>query len=89
MKTRTLQRDKVNLITLGCSKNMVDSEVLAAQLQHNDYAVAHNLEGEDDDANIVGRPRESKQEAIIFVLTVMLVFVLHLVSDYFTQLLNK
>ena len=73
MKTRTLQRDKVNLITLGCSKNMVDSEVLAAQLQHNDYAVAHNLEGEDDDANIViintcGFIDRAKEESINTIL---------------------
>ncbi|MEJ7680606.1 MAG: hypothetical protein WKG06_22680 [Segetibacter sp.] len=36
MKARTLKKDKVNIITLGCSKNMVDSEVLSGQLKAND-----------------------------------------------------
>ncbi len=33
MKTKSIRRDKVNIITLGCSKNMVDSEVLSGQLR--------------------------------------------------------
>jgi len=41
MKTKSIQRDKVNIITLGCSKNMVDSEVLSGQLRANGIAVAH------------------------------------------------
>lgn len=51
MKTKTYQRDKVNVITLGCSKNMVDSEVLMHQLQANDFEVVHD--SNDEDANIV------------------------------------
>ncbi len=42
MKTKTLRQDKVNVITLGCSKNLVDSEVLITQLQANDYEVHHD-----------------------------------------------
>ncbi len=41
MKTRSLKKDKVNIITLGCSKNMVDSEVLSGQLKANDIDVVH------------------------------------------------
>lgn len=41
MKTKTIQRDKVNIITLGCSKNMVDSEVLSGQLRANGIDVIH------------------------------------------------
>jgi ribosomal protein S12 methylthiotransferase len=41
MKTKSIQRDKVNIITLGCSKNMVDSEVLSGQLRANGMDVAH------------------------------------------------
>jgi ribosomal protein S12 methylthiotransferase len=41
MKTKSIQRDKVNIITLGCSKNMVDSEVLSGQLRANGIAVTH------------------------------------------------
>ena len=51
MKTKTLRKDKVNVITLGCSKNLVDSENLITQLKGNDYEVTH--ESEKDDANIV------------------------------------
>ena len=41
MKTKSILRDKVNIITLGCSKNMVDSEVLSGQLRANGIDVAH------------------------------------------------
>ena len=51
MKTKTHKQDKVNVVTLGCSKNMVDSEVLMHQLQSNDYEVVHD--SNDEDANIV------------------------------------
>ncbi|MCB0571502.1 MAG: 30S ribosomal protein S12 methylthiotransferase RimO, partial [Phaeodactylibacter sp.] len=51
MKTRTLKRDKVNVITLGCSKNLVDSENIITQLRGNDYEVVHD--SNDEDANIV------------------------------------
>ncbi len=51
MKTKTLKKDKVNIITLGCSKNIVDSEELYSQLKANDFDVEH--ESEEDDANIV------------------------------------
>jgi len=51
MKARSHKEDKVNVITLGCSKNMVDSEVLMNQLQANDYEVVHD--SNDADANIV------------------------------------
>ena len=51
MKTRTLRPDKVNVITLGCSKNLVDSEDLITQLKHNDYDVVHD--SNDEDANVV------------------------------------
>lgn len=51
MKARTLRKDKVNVITLGCSKNTVDSENMMAQLQANNYAVTH--QENNSDANIV------------------------------------
>ncbi|HHH50125.1 MAG TPA: 30S ribosomal protein S12 methylthiotransferase RimO [Saprospiraceae bacterium] len=50
MKTKTLKRDKVNVITLGCSKNLVDSENLMTQLQGNDYEVVHDS---NEEANII------------------------------------
>lgn len=50
MKTKTLRKDKVNVITLGCSKNLVDSEDLITQLKGNDYDVSHES---NDEANII------------------------------------
>ena len=51
MKTRSHTKDKYNVITLGCSKNLVDSEVLVSQLKHNDFEVEH--QSEKNDANII------------------------------------
>lgn len=51
MKTKSLRKDKVNVITLGCSKNLVDSENLITQLKGNDFSVSH--EAEDSDANVI------------------------------------
>jgi len=51
MKTKTLKKNKVNLITLGCSKNLVDSENIMTQLKANDIDVSH--ESAEEDANIV------------------------------------
>ncbi|MCX6199339.1 MAG: 30S ribosomal protein S12 methylthiotransferase RimO [Bacteroidetes bacterium] len=42
MKTKAIKKDKVSVITLGCSKNIVDSEVLMGQLQHGGYDVHHD-----------------------------------------------
>lgn len=51
MKTKTLDRDKVNVITLGCSKNTVDSENIITQLKSNDIDVKH--EEAESDANVI------------------------------------
>ena len=51
MKAKTLKQNKVNIITLGCSKNLVDSEMLSGQLAANDIAVVH--ENKKLDHNIV------------------------------------
>ncbi|HEY4800411.1 MAG TPA: 30S ribosomal protein S12 methylthiotransferase RimO, partial [Bacteroidia bacterium] len=51
MKTRTVKRNKVNVITLGCSKNLVDSEVLMGQLHANKIEVEHSDTLQD--ANVV------------------------------------
>lgn len=50
MKTKTLKRDRYNVITLGCSKNLVDSENLITQLQANAYDVVHDS---NEPANII------------------------------------
>ncbi|MCX8210542.1 MAG: 30S ribosomal protein S12 methylthiotransferase RimO [Lewinella sp.] len=54
MKTKTLRQDKVNVVTLGCSKNLVDSENLLTQLMANDFEVEHDGKHDgEDDANVV------------------------------------
>jgi len=50
MKTKARKTNKVNIVTLGCSKNVVDSEDLATQLHGNNIEVAYEQDG---DANIV------------------------------------
>ena len=51
MKTRSAKKDKVNVITLGCSKNLVDSENIVTQLKGNEIEVTH--EESESDANVV------------------------------------
>lgn len=51
MKTKSLRKDKVNVVTLGCSKNIVDSENIITQLKANDFDVDHD--STEDDANII------------------------------------
>ncbi len=67
MKAKSLKKDKVNIITLGCSKNLVDSEVLSGQLQANAIDVVH--ENKKLDHNIVvvntcGFIDKAKEESI-------------------------
>jgi ribosomal protein S12 methylthiotransferase len=71
MKTRTLKKDKVNIITLGCSKNMVDSEVLSGQLLANDIDVVHENGKLDHNIVIVntcGFIEKAKEESINTIL---------------------
>jgi ribosomal protein S12 methylthiotransferase len=67
MRARSHKQDKINVITLGCSKNLVDSENLITQLRGNDYEVVHD--STENDANIVvintcGFIDVAKQESI-------------------------
>ncbi|MEY3415904.1 MAG: ribosomal protein methylthiotransferase RimO [Bacteroidota bacterium] len=71
MKTKGNNKTNVNIVTLGCSKNTVDSEVLMAQLRGNNIAVSH--EADNDDANVViintcGFIDNAKQESIDTIL---------------------
>ena len=71
MKTKTRKKNSVNVVTLGCSKNIVDSEVLMGQLKANNFNVEH--ESEDDNHNIViintcGFVESAKQESIDTIL---------------------
>ncbi len=71
MKTKKIKKDKVNIVTLGCSKNLVDSEVMLTQLRGNDIDVTH--ESVKDDSNIIiintcGFIDNAKQESIDTIL---------------------
>lgn len=71
MKTKTIKRDKVNIITLGCSKNLVDSEVLSGQLAANDISVVHESEKRDHNivvVNTCGFIETAKEESINTIL---------------------
>ena len=61
----------MNIITLGCAKNLVDSEVLSAQLQANDIAVTHESRKSDHDVvviNTCGFIEKAKEESIQTIL---------------------
>ena len=67
MRTKSLRNNKINVITLGCSKNIYDSEVLMGQLKANNMKVEH--ESDNDDANVVvintcGFIENAKEESI-------------------------
>mgnify|MGYP003574952291 CR=1 FL=1 len=71
MKTKGGKKTKVNVVTLGCSKNLVDSEVLLTQLKGNGVEAVH--EASRDDANVVvintcGFIENAKQESIDTIL---------------------
>src|SRR5215212_773097 len=71
MKAKTLKKDKVNIITLGCSKNMVDSEVLSGQLQANAITVVHENKKLDHNIVIVntcGFIDKAKEESVNTIL---------------------
>ncbi len=71
MKTKTLKKNKVNVVTLGCSKNLFDSEVLMAQLKGNDFEVEHESQSEDSEIVIIntcGFIDSAKQESIDTIL---------------------
>ncbi len=67
MKTKTLKKNKVNVVTLGCSKNIFDSEVMMAQLQANKFTVEHEAQQDDSEIVIIntcGFIDNAKQESI-------------------------
>ncbi len=71
MRTKSIKKNKINVVTLGCSKNIYDSEVLMGQLKANGKNVVH--EDENDDGNIVvintcGFIGKAKEESIDTIL---------------------
>ncbi len=67
MKTKTLKKNKINVVTLGCAKNIFDSEIMMSQLQANNYEVEHESQKEDAAIVIIntcGFIDNAKQESI-------------------------
>ena len=72
MRTKSPKKNKINVVTLGCSKNIYDSEVLMGQLKANGKEVTHEAP-EEDEGNIVvintcGFIDNAKQESIDTIL---------------------
>ncbi len=71
MKTKELKKPKINVVTLGCSKNLVDSEVLMGQLKGNNFNVTHESAKNNSDIVIIntcGFIDNAKQESIDTIL---------------------
>jgi ribosomal protein S12 methylthiotransferase len=71
MRTKTLKKNKINVVTLGCSKNIFDSEVLMGQLRANKFDVEHESNSEDSSIVIIntcGFIDNAKQESIDTIL---------------------
>ena len=68
MRTKYSDKNKINVITLGCSKNTYDSEVLMGQLKSNNKNVVHNEEGNIVVINTCGFIDNAKQQSIDTIL---------------------
>jgi ribosomal protein S12 methylthiotransferase len=68
MRTKTLKKNKINVVTLGCSKNVYDSEVLMGQLRANNKEVVHEEEGNIVVINTCGFIANAKEESINTIL---------------------
>ncbi|MGB6267876.1 MAG: 30S ribosomal protein S12 methylthiotransferase RimO, partial [Olleya sp.] len=71
MRTKSLKQNKINVITLGCSKNVYDSEVLMGQLKANGKEVVHEEEGNVVVINTCGFINNAKEESINTILEYM------------------
>ena len=68
MRTKSTEKNKINVITLGCSKNVYDSEVLMGQLRANDQEVVHQKEGNIVVINTCGFIDNAKEESVNTIL---------------------
>lgn len=69
MRTKSIKTNKINVVTLGCSKNIYDSEVLMGQLKANNKEVAHEEEGNIVVINTCGFIANAKEESINTILS--------------------
>lgn len=68
MRTKSLKKNKINVVTLGCSKNVYDSEVLMGQLRANKKEVVHEGEGNVVVINTCGFIANAKEESVNTIL---------------------
>lgn len=68
MRTKSIKSNKINVVTLGCSKNIYDSEVLMGQLRANGKEVSHEKEGNIVVVNTCGFIENAKAESINTIL---------------------
>ncbi|SDF23136.1 30S ribosomal protein S12 methylthiotransferase RimO [Cellulophaga baltica] len=68
MRTKTLKKNKINVVTLGCSKNVYDSEILMGQLKANKKEVVHEGEGNIVVINTCGFINNAKEESVNTIL---------------------
>ncbi|WP_405198189.1 30S ribosomal protein S12 methylthiotransferase RimO [Christiangramia sp. LLG6405-1] len=68
MRTKSLKKNRINVVTLGCSKNVYDSEVLMGQLQANDKDVVHEGEGNIVVINTCGFIDNAKEQSVNTIL---------------------
>ena len=68
MRTKSIKVNKINVITLGCSKNIYDSEILMGQLKANGKEVAHEQDGNIVVINTCGFIDNAKEESVNTIL---------------------
>ena len=68
MRTKRINQNKINVITMGCSKNLYDSEVLMGQLKANDKEVVHEEQGNIVVVNTCGFIDKAKEESVNTIL---------------------
>ncbi len=68
MRTKSLKKNRINVVTLGCSKNVYDSEILMGQLKANNKEVVHEEEGNIVVINTCGFIANAKEESVNTIL---------------------
>ncbi|MCX2720144.1 30S ribosomal protein S12 methylthiotransferase RimO [Lentiprolixibacter aurantiacus] len=68
MRTKSTKKNRINVVTLGCSKNLYDSEVLMGQLKANNKEVVHEGEGNIAVINTCGFIDNAKEESVNTIL---------------------
>ena len=71
MRTKTLKKNRINVVTLGCSKNVYDSEILMGQLKASGKDVVHEQEGNVVVINTCGFINNAKEESVNTILHYM------------------